>query len=204
MSLPQNRLSTTTMPAPLLFPDNVIRQDELQDFELGGIALQDPSQGLMVQAWRGTITEAGVCTLTPLTTGSPTVIFTETYAPPVEFSFSFDLNMRYTAVVRFADNTLKMRWYDTAIPGYTVTTYTAIQSAMLSLDDKRPTMSSVADILFTYIKTDNKLYYRQQRDRYLTERVLDSGLPSNLRLTQFGMGRNLRMQWRAEYRRAFI
>lgn len=204
MALPQNSLSSSTVMSPLLYPDNIIRSTELEDFELGGIALQDPSQGLMVQSWRGAIDPVSLnCTLAPFEIGSPTVVFTETIPAPIEFSFSFDSNMRYMAVTRWADNTVKMRWYDTAIPGYTITTYTGIKSMMLTLDDKRPVADTYRDVLFTYIKADNKLYYRQQRDRFLIERVLDPDLRDNLRITQFGMGKNLRMQWRLEYRRAF-
>lgn len=204
MSLPSDSLSSKTLQAPLLFPDNIIRQSELEDYELGGSGLQDPSQGLQVQGWRGDINLLTLdCTLTPFVTGTPTVIFTETIPAPVEFSFSFDSNMRYMSATRWADNTVKLRWYDTALPGYTITTYTGIKSMMLSLDDKREFAGSYRDVLFTYIKTDNKLYYRQQRDRFLIERLLDGNLAANLRITQFGMGRNLRMQWRLEYRRAF-
>jgi hypothetical protein len=200
--LPGAVLSTSLQKSPFLFPDNVARRTELEDYEMGGIDIQDPSQGLMYQPWFGEIdATTKIATLVPLNSGeTPTVIFTET-ATPVEFSFSFDLNMRYTSVVRFADNTAKLRWYDTALPGYATTTYTGIQSCMLAMDDKRPVNSGQADVIFTYLKTDNRLYFRAQRDRYLVEYPLTTPLAPDLRITNFGMGKNLRLQWRLAVRR---
>ena len=48
--IPDNRLSTTNLPAPLLVP--IQRDDAFTDFEKGGVGLQDPSQGLDVQLWK--------------------------------------------------------------------------------------------------------------------------------------------------------
>jgi hypothetical protein len=200
--LPQQVLSTTVQKSSFLFPDNVVRRTELEDYEMGGIALQDPSAGLLYQPWFGEIdATTKIATLVPLnSTETPIVIFTETVTP-VEFSFSFDLNMRQTSIVRFADNTAKLRWYDSAIPGYTTTTYTNIQSCMLCMDDKRSVNSSQADVILTYIKTDNKLYFRAQRDRYLIEYNLTDVIAPDLRITNFGMGKNLRVQWRLQVRK---
>ncbi len=199
--IPNQSLSSTQLQAKFLYPDNIIRASELEDFEMGGIALQDPSQGLMYQPWYGKIDPVTkIATLEPLDgSAPPTAIFTETETP-VEFSFSFDLNMRQHSIVRFADNTCKLRWYDSAIPGYTITTYTGITSAMLCMDDKRPVNSGNADVLFTYLK-DNSLYFRAQRDRFLVEYLLKPDVVSNLRITNFGMGTNLRVQWRLEIRK---
>jgi hypothetical protein len=200
--IPNQVLSSTVIRSALLYPDNAIRRTELEDFEMGGVALQDPSQGLRVVAWKGVIDAVTrVATLTPVTsTAPPIVIFTETVTP-VEFSFSFDRSMREFSITRFADNTAKLRWYDTAIPAYVTTTYTGIQSCMLALDDKRDVSSSIADVIFTYLKTDNKLYFRAQRDRFLVEYTLTDVLAPNLAITNFGMGRNNRLQWRIAVRR---
>jgi hypothetical protein len=199
--LPQQALSTTPQKAGFLFPDNVVRRTELEDYEMGGLALSDPSEGLLYQAWQGEINATSkIATLTPLDTGSPVDIFTETVTP-VEFSFSFDLNMRPFSVTRFADNTAKLRWYDASIPGNTITTYTDILSCMLCLDDKRPVNSGQADVLLTYLKTDNKLYFRAQRERFLIEYLLGDLVAPGLRITNFGMGKNLRVQWRIAVRR---
>jgi hypothetical protein len=72
---------------------------------------------------------------------------------------------------------------------------------MLAHDDKRGVSSSISDVIFTYIKTDNRLYFRAQRDRFLVEYPLTDELAPNLRITNFGMGRNNRLQWRIAVRR---
>lgn len=200
--IPQQVLSSSLFKAPFLYPDNVVRRTELEDFEMGGIGLQDPSQGLQYQAWQGEIDAATkVAKLFPVDNPAAfTNIFTET-TTPVEFSFSFDLNMRYMAVVRFADNTVRMRWYDSAIPGYAITTYSNILSCMMAMDDKRAINSAAADVIFTYLKTDNKLYFREQRDRFLIEYPLTDVLATGLRITNFGMAKNGRVQWRLAVRR---
>ena len=51
MSLPAGGLSSSVVAADLLEPDNWRRPSLLVDYELGGVALNDPSQGLQVQPW---------------------------------------------------------------------------------------------------------------------------------------------------------
>jgi len=48
--IPDQRLSTTLLGAPFLTPDDLVTSPT-QDYELGGRALDDPSEGLQVQVW---------------------------------------------------------------------------------------------------------------------------------------------------------
>ena len=64
----------------------------------------------------------------------------------------------------------------------------------MTMDDKRPTAHSRSDMLLSYIKaSDRGLYYRQQRDKFLTERLLHAGPWRSIE--RMHMNKGLRMQW---------
>ena len=193
--IPDNELSTTPVFSQFLYPDNAITS-LLEDFELGGIAIQDPSQGLNYQAWRGYWDpEDSTIYLQPLTVGGKIALFT---VPLVkEFSFTFDQNMRWCVAVQLTSGTVNLYWYDTNAAAYVTTSYEGLRAFKLALDDKRrvSTYLDKSDILFTYIKGDS-LYVRNQRERYTVEHFLKDEMPDNLRIASFGLNRGLRMQWR--------
>ncbi len=113
----------------------------------------------------------------------------------VELALAFDQNMR--PVIALARYLLPLRlfWYDSAIPaGYKYLELPYCQNPKLSLDDKRPQMSQSSDVILAYLR-DGSLYYRQQRDRFQTERLLRSNLIPGTKLRSVGMGRGLRMQF---------
>lgn len=197
MAIPDNRLSTEPVPGEYLPPDDRLAYPKLIDWELGGIALNDPSQGHMVRIWVAD-TDAHIIRIYPEPeegepiTGAVTFI-EEPEAEIVELSFTFDQNMRPTIVyVILLDRpeiceeddpgytyVTKMYWYDTLIESFRITTYgTEYTSPRVTLDDKRltATQQGFNDILFFYHR-DNNLYYRQQRDRYTVERLLLVGVP---------------------------
>jgi hypothetical protein len=84
-------------------------------------------------------------------------------------------NMDWNAVVQDADGLSYFRWYDSSIDDYTVTTYEGLTTPVVVLDDKRAGQSGRSDVLLIYLKGE-RLYYRQQRDRYNTEYYLGSQL----------------------------
>ena len=131
--------------------------------------------------------------------GTPVAIFTE--ANVFEFSFTFDQNMRYVAGTLLTDGVFHLRWYDSNVAAYVITTFNGIKGFKLGLDDKRleAIQSGNSDVIFTYIR-DNKLYFRMQRERYTIERLLQSDLPDNLMIANFGMNERYRLQWRLRYR----
>lgn len=206
--IPGNSLSSTYLPAEFLYPDSRLpRQtkssldtslagqcltDAPQDWEMGGIGLQDPSRGSMYQAWQfrylGGVIEVGPDPSGPWTTilGPPTLVNV------TEISGAFDANMN--VAVAFVDSGVtKLWWYDSSLPGMTLTTFAGCSSPRLTLDDKRETQTSIADILFFYLRADS-LYYRQQRDRYEVERLLCAAPPNTLRLGRTGMSTGNRVQ----------
>lgn len=199
--LPDNELSTRTFAGSFKYPDGIVLNKLTEDYEMGGVALQDPSQGLQFQPWFAYWDAADNTVYTkPGIIGAPIALFTE--AEVFELGFTFDQNMRWVGATFTNDGTFRLRWYDTSVGNYVITTLTGLTSFRVSHDDKRmiPVQIGITDVLLTYIK-DNNLYVRNQRERFTVEHLLASDLPDNLRITNFGMNEILRMQWRMRYRR---
>lgn len=159
------------------------------DYELGGIALQDTSQGLLVRAWRVRLDDRLV-KLQP-DGGAEIVLFEE--SDITEIALCFDQNMRW-CVAYMQQGILKLRWYDSSAAAYITSVFSDAVNPKMTLDDKRPSQSEVSDMILAYLR-GTTLYYRQQRDRFAVERVLRTGLFPGTKLKNIGMNRNLRMQF---------
>jgi hypothetical protein len=192
MSLPLDTASSTPVVSLPLAPDGVTRLDRLVDYERGGVALNDASQGVNVRNWRAYVDGTNVCVApypenTPVSTLFSAVDITE-------LSLAFDQLMHPTIAYVQAGVT-KLYWYDTVVSGQVTTTFPDTTSPMLCLDDKRDlqVQAGVTDVLFFYVSGGN-LCYRQQRDRFGVERAL-AALPSGTAvITGVGMGTNNRVQ----------
>lgn len=192
MSLPGNDLSSVPVGSPLLAPDELERLSLLEDFERGGVALNDPTQGLNVRDWRAWSDGEGVWVASlPAGGSAPTLLFTGSGI--TEVSLAFDQNMQAT-VAYVEGGTVKLRWFDTTINAMTVTSFPGAVGPMLTLDDKRPVASATNDVIFAYVRAGNA-YYRQQRDRYAVEYLLGSAFGA-VRILQLGMGTNGRLQFK--------
>lgn len=200
--LPSNSLSSELVRAPFQYPYNLTRRSLLEDYELGGIALSDPSQGQRVQGWYGRVDAAsGDVTLKGLDTGEETTVYNQSNV--FEFSFCFDQNMRWVAVFTLMDGSTLLRWYDPTVAAYITTVLAGLSSARLTLDDSRELQiqSGATDVILTYLKPGTgEICFRAQRDRYLVEYPLADDLPPNLIITNFGMSRVNRIQWRLRAR----
>ena len=158
------------------------------DYERGGIAIRDSSQGLSVQNWQAWLDGDDVMAYSP--SNGEELLFTR---PGVtELALSFDANMN--PFVGFIQNgEAFIWWYDSLVAAQVFTSLgTGITNIRATLDDIREVNSANRDIIVAYNKNGN-LYYRQQRDRYNTERLLMSESPQ---LDAVGMGKNLRLQFR--------
>lgn len=192
MSLPRNALSASPVPAALLAPDDAIRADLRVDYEMGGVAIGDASQGMLVRAWRAW-TDGTDVWCAPDDTMSP-VTHLVTGSAITEVSLCFDQNMR--PVLAFMDGGLcKLNWFDSLAASQVTTSYVGAYSPMVCLDDKREVALTAgwADDLFFYIRSGS-IYYRQQRDRYGVEYLLTVIAPDVNRIAKLGMGANLRLQ----------
>lgn len=191
MSLPGNALDPIGVAAAMLPPDDDGRPSLVEDYEMGGIALNDPSQGLLVQNWRARLVGDEV-RVSHAPYSSETVVTTDTGI--TELSLAFDQNMRPT-IGYIASGLTKLYWYDTVPEMHVTTVFNAEdRSPFVTMDDKRgpATMINSNDVLFFYIR-GTTLYYRQQRDRFQTERNLAT-VGAGQVIAKCGMSRALRVQ----------
>jgi len=160
------------------------------DWEMGGIGLNDPSQGLVVQPWKfwadGSDVKVG-----PDPGGPWTTLFS--VSGITELSGAFDVSMA-PAVAYVVGGATYLWWYSPLLGAYTTTMFAGCSSPRLALDDKRASQSGNADIVFAYIRAEG-LYYRLWRDRYATERFLCAQPANTLRLGRVGMSTRNRMQF---------
>jgi len=185
--IPENRLSTTPV------PDEIIGARSLpvtptQDFEDGGIALSDPSEGLMYQVWRATVSQLKYVYF-DADNADMTLVYTGDYI--TEISFTFDQNMR--PVLAFVEDGLPFfRWYDSTVEAQVVTALDKnVINPRVFLDDKRLLERGKSDIILGYIRSGS-LYFRMQRDRFGVEYLLKEGVYN---LYKIGMNKQLRVQF---------
>lgn len=187
--LPDNGvLSTQNLPSEYIVP---MRQSNYMSYSKGGVAIGNTSKGLMYQNWR--------CGYD----GEYIVLYTEDdvanrvlVAENVDhISFTFDQNMNPFILYDVGGVTYQY-WYDSVAGAQVVTELgTDYRYAQCTLDDPRPEFTGESDIIVAYLKPNGDLCYRVQRERYLTEHVVTTGLTGR-RLTQIGITRNYRFRFR--------
>lgn len=189
MSLPAGGLVVTTVPSGLVAPDSLVRSPLTLDYELGGVAVGDTSQGLSSTTWRARVvgSEARL-SAAPYTT--ETVLIT--VAGITEVSLAFNQSMApHLAYV--SAGVAKLWWFDTAVSAMaTMVMASDVRSPFLTLDDKRSIAGASNDILMFYLK-GNSLYYRQQRDRFQTEYLLKAFTITVAGINKVGMSTGIRL-----------
>lgn len=196
--LPDNTFSDTAHIAGFTFPVKTPAPvDKLQDWELGGVGLNDPSQGLMVKVWHCLLEidrDTGVGSVYVEAPGWPKD-FLFSGAGISEVAMAFDQNMNpFIAYMQGAD--AKIYWYDPTATAMVHTTLPAgSYDLRCSLDDKRQFNVGDSDIILSYIRAGT-LYMRYQRDRYAVEYTLKTGIGSTANLVSMAMNAGSRMQWR--------
>lgn len=170
--------------APFLEVDAVIPK-LTKDYELGGVALHDPSQGLRYQKWTCEVVGDDI----KLYGEIAPVIIAFTRSGVTEVSLAFDQNMNpFIAFVQNGD--AKFWWYDTAVQAQIFTDLNG-ERPRTALDDKRKLQSGSSDIILCYTRTGT-LYMRQQRDRFTIEYQLATDVVGTIR--RIGMNRINRFQ----------
>lgn len=167
--IPGPGLSSQLLYAPPRVPDP--QPSEIISRELGGVALNDPTQGLEVKIWTLTVTEEDeVSTVWVEADDVPAVsLFSDTQI--TEASLAFDQNMQPT-VSYVSQGETKLYWYDSEIEGFTTTVFgNSYISPRVTLDDHRYLAFAWSDVIFSYIR-DGNLYVRAQRDRYGEEYLM--------------------------------
>lgn len=189
--LPDDVLSTRPVPSGLVLPDG--RQGGmLYDFEMGGAALNDGTQGIELQLWMCWVDRFDDVRVRAYSgTGPGTVLFNQPGI--IRLSLSFDNNMQ-PAIAYEIDEEVRFYWFDSVSSGYVTTTYAGARTPRVTHDDKREFEAAKSDVLLVYLR-DSTLYHRKQRDRYLIEYPLETALPKTLRLVNVGMGTNYRIHF---------
>ena len=196
--IPQRSLIQPPQGSAFLSPD-ATPITNLTDYQLGGIGLANPSQGLQVQNWFLEVLGTGTGTYIQISALNTSPIFMFT-SPNITWArLAFDQNMH--PFIAFINQTGPgYWWYDPLIPGQTFVFMTSdVTNPCCTMDDKRPleTRLGTNDIILAYTRIGN-LFYRQQRDRYQTEYLLYTNINTilpNPTLNKIGMGAGNRLQF---------
>lgn len=186
---PNSAISTVPIPAPFLWPDGQ-RLIFTEDFEAGGVGIQDTSEGLSSYRWRCFIGQTGIHIQRD---GLADQLWV-TVGGVLEVALAFDQNMQPVVGWRLDNGRIYMRWYDSQTAQYVTTDFGPGKNPRLTLDDKRQSQIANSDVILAYMR-DGGVYYRKQRDRYQSETQIASGLASNIVLRNIGMGTNWRLQF---------
>ena len=176
---PNNEPSSQPIVAEFFTP---MRNDPLIDFEFGGTALQNASEGLSQTLWKCSYEDGSIKLSHDGQVQS--VLNVENVTA---LSLGFDLSMR-PIIAYLANEHCYLWWHDTSVSKQIITDLgNEITFPQLSLDERRLVQSSNADVILTYIR-NNKMYMRLQRERFQTEYKITSAK----RLIQIGSMKNSR------------
>lgn len=189
MALPAYQLSPTRVIGDFLSPDDRLRSSLLVDYEMGGLAIGDPSRGLRLQPWEARVW-AGMIQTRPEAGGSWYDITSD--VDITEIALAFDQNMR-PSVSYVAGGVAKFYWYDAFTAAFATTTLTGASSPVVTMDDKREMQVGLNDVLLFYLKA-GRVMHRVQRDRYLIEYDLAPIPTGTTRILQWGMSNINRIQ----------
>ena len=183
-------LSTTPAPADFAFVP--IQREPLEDFEIGGVALGDTSAGGMLRRWRtrydyNTGTVHISADSVPGYPASPEVpVFS--YAGITEIALAFDQVM--SPVFFFvAAGGLYYRWYDPGASDYAIVSVGTGRTPRATLDDPR---GGENDVVLAYVRSDDVMCARYQREGYDTEHELLSDVAA---IHQIGFSLGNRLQF---------
>jgi hypothetical protein len=184
--MPGNVLSTVTVQGLFEPPRDGVKEAAV-DFEIGGVAIGDVSQGLEVKVWRAFV-EVGDA-LIKLEADSVPAFVVLADADITEVSLAFDQLMR-PSIAYVAGGQAKLYWWDTTVEAFVTTNLPGgAQNPRVCLDDKRPSQSSNSDVLLAYV-SGGKLWMRMQRDRYTVDYELsDVGGAALLQIGRNRVGR---------------
>lgn len=185
--IPQQLLSGVPVPTLYLTPDDATYH-ALIDYERGGTALHDAGTGMNVRTWRLFLDGNDV----KIDASGVAAAIEFSGADITELSLAFDQNMN-PVIAYVQASAAKLYYYDTVLEAYTHLTLAAgVTSPRVCLDDKRALQNAASDVILAYLRAGN-LYFRAQRDRYLVEYLLKTGVSDPLR--KVGMNKGNRLQF---------
>lgn len=189
--IPEHKISSTPVVKDYFYEKP---NTKLIDRTLGGIALQNTSEGLEYQLWE-IYYDSPEIKLKALTTGQ--ILVLDSIPKVTEVSVAFDLNMNVSYA--YVSNGLAyLKFYDTTIQNFTTKLLEHGKSPRLVYDDLREMQTQLSDIVCAYINTETlHLCYRLLRDRYTLEYPLHP-VEENARLIRVGMSEGLRLQFKMQ------
>lgn len=193
--IPEARLSASPVRGKTINPYTG-RKDLAQHW--GPVAIQDPSQGLLVRLW--TVRADGQRVLI----AADGIDEVELYVHTSEVrSVSLAFNQNGHPDIALVDETGAswLYWYDPSVPGVVVTQLPVdIQYPQLTFDDARQFNIGNSDVVLSYVRA-GQLHYRLQRERFLIENTPTlgaGGMPFdafNKQLVHVSMNSRMRVQW---------
>lgn len=167
---------------------------KLVDRSLGGVDLQDPSEGLEYQLWE-IYYESPLVKIKGLSNNNIHIL--DSIPNITELSLSFDLNMN-VSFTYVSNGESYLKYYDTLVQNYSIKHLENCKSPRLVYDDLREMQTNTSDIICAYINSStHTLCYRLLRDRYTIEYPLHEIEP-NAKLIRVGMGKGLRLQFKIQ------
>ena len=186
-----NKLSSQPVPSQWIGAGGEALASRIWDAEDGPIAEQDPSRGHRYQQWRAYLKDYQI--ILEADNVPPRVLLASPDNTITDISICFNQNadLHYAWVDA---GVARFRWYDTVTAQFqTMTLPAGTRTPKITLDDKRPRQSGRSDIILSYIGSDNKLYFRMQRERFQTEHLLADG--PFVSIERLYMSNGYRLQW---------
>ena len=164
--------------------------DPLFETVEGGIAIGDPSQGRLYQYW--TIDYDGrFITVRPASGGIALQLQRNSVS---SVSLAFDANMSPVIAYQVAGTGAFLYYYDTLTSQYVEKFYPTAISSRVVVDQPANWYVGNSDVMFGYT-TVSHICYRQQRDRYDIEYVIQPTTCNNAFLKRLGLSNVNRLQF---------
>lgn len=186
-----NRWTDTAVKGVLIHPYSTPQLNPHSTQDLGPIAVGDTSQGTSARVWTATLDKSGQVVLEDYG-----VLFTRQGL--YRICLTFDTNGRPSVAFEDKDG-VWVWWYDTLISANTFAYIGQGNTPFIRLDERRADFSAIADMVLVYFR-DGKLFFRLQRDRFLTEYTTQFENIFPTTVLNFGLADNQRLQLEYEDR----
>lgn len=167
-------------------------ETKLVDRALGGIALQNTSEGLNYQIWE-IYYESGSVRIKGLSNNLTYSLLSLDGITELSLAFDLSMNVSFSYVV---NGEAFLSFYDAFTQSYTTLHLENCRSPRMTYDDTREMQTNTSDVICAYINKETlQLCYRLSRDRFTIEYPLKS-VAENARLIRVGMTDKLRLQFK--------
>lgn len=166
---PDGNVFTDTSTAPELLPPFNITENDSISYSYGGVALNNPFQGLKVYIWKARLSNSKVYISNSSDNFVSETLFYSHDASVERVNLSFDNNMQ-PILLLYYQNTAVIRFYDGGVSDFVFQTVANVRGARAVMDYPWRGGNEIRDTLVCYVRNDNNmLCYRRSRDRYLFE-----------------------------------